>query len=185
MPDRSTHIDPAAEETLAPVELPQAPSAFSRGPASSPGPDEATASRPAASQTLVLRTPRRKETCLRARAAIRAWSVGLELPQEREQILLLLVSELVANALEHSSAGADVPIDIAVQLEGELLSASVTDGGNGFEPRVREPVDHHRGYGLFLVDQTASRWGVRKGQGTCVWFELDLSPGGEQLPDRG
>jgi anti-sigma regulatory factor (Ser/Thr protein kinase) len=119
------------------------------------------------------------------RAALRAWSVGLDLPKETEQILLLLVSELVANAVEHSSAGADVPIDTAVELEGELLCASVTDGGRGFEPHVREPIDYQRGYGLFIVDQAASRWGAGQDQGTCVWFELELSPGGGQLPGCG
>jgi anti-sigma regulatory factor (Ser/Thr protein kinase) len=118
---------------------------------------------------------REKETCSRARAATRAWSVGLDLPKEVDEILLLLVAELVANALEHSSAGSDVPIDIAVDVEGEVLRASVSDGGRGFVPRVRQPIGYQRGYGLFLVDQAASRWGVREDGGTCVWFELELS----------
>jgi anti-sigma regulatory factor (Ser/Thr protein kinase) len=126
--------------------------------------------------------PRQKETCPRARAAIRAWSVGLELPKGVGEILLLLVSELVANALEHSSAGADAPIDIAVDVEDNVLRASVANGGRGFEPCVRQPIGYQRGYGLFLVDQTASRWGVREDGGTCVWFELELSPAGTRLP---
>ena len=125
----------------------------------------------------MLQMPRRNEACLRARAAIRAWSVELDLAKGIEETLLLLVSELVANALEHSSAGADVPIDIAVELQGELLCASVTDGGDGFDPRLRQP-NGQRGYGLFLVEKTAKRWGVREDRGTCVWFELALSPGG-------
>jgi anti-sigma regulatory factor (Ser/Thr protein kinase) len=122
--------------------------------------------------------PREKQTCPRARAAIRAWSVALGLPKDVDEILLLLASELVANALEHSSAGSDVPIDVAVDVEGDVLRASVSDGGSGFAPCVRQPLGYQRGYGLFLVDQSASRWGVREDGGTCVWFELALSRAG-------
>jgi anti-sigma regulatory factor (Ser/Thr protein kinase) len=185
MLDRRAHIHLAAEETLAPVDLALVPSAPSPGRVPSVASADATPSGPAPSRVLALRMPRERETCPRARAAIRAWSVGLDLPKEVEEILLLLVSELVANALEHSSAGADAPIDIAVDVEDEVLRASVTDDGRSFEPRVRQPIGYERGYGLFLVDQIASRWGVREDGGTCVWFELELSAASEQLPDCG
>jgi len=178
-----THL--AAEETLAQVDLAPVPSDPSPGRVPSVASADATPSGPAPSRVLALRMPRQKETCHRARAAVRAWSVGLDLPKEVAEILLLLVSELVANALEHSSASADAPIDIAVDVEDEALRASVTDGGRGFEPCVRQPIGYQRGYGLFLVDQIASRWGVREDGGTCVWFELELSPAGRQLPDCG
>jgi anti-sigma regulatory factor (Ser/Thr protein kinase) len=186
MLERRTHVPfPADEETLAPVGLTPVPSAPSPGRGSSVESAWATPSGPVPSRALALRMRRQKETCPGARAAIRAWSVGLELPKEVDETLLLLVSELVANALEHSSAGADAPIDIAVAVEDEVLRASVTDGGRGFETCVREPVGYQRGYGLFLVDQTTTRWGVRQDGGTCVWFELELSPADGQLPDRG
>ena len=29
------------------------------------------------------------------------------------------------------------------------------------------------GWGLYLVEQIADRWGVTQDDGTCVWFELD------------
>ena len=39
------------------------------------------------------------------------------------------------------------------------------------------------GYGLFLVERMASRWGVERDDGTLVWFELDLAPpGAERWP---
>jgi anti-sigma regulatory factor (Ser/Thr protein kinase) len=177
MLDRHTHIHLAAEEALGPAALAPARSAPSRGrvPSAVGGAGGSPSDR-VSSRKLALRMPREKEACPRARAAIRAWSLGLDLPKEVEEILLLLVSELVANALEHSSAGADVPIDIAVDVDGELLRAVVTDGGRGFEPCVRQPIGYQRGYGLFLLDQTASRWGVWD-RGRCVWFELELCHG--------
>ena len=178
MLDRRTHIHLAPEETLGRTNPAAAPSAASRGDVPSVGDADDSHSDRASSRKLSLRMPREKETCPRARAAVRAWSAGLGLQKEVDEILLLLVSELVANAFEHASAGSDVPIDIAVEVEGEVLRASVWDGGRGFEPCVRQPVGYQRGYGLFLVDQVARRWGVRQDRGTCVWFELGLSETG-------
>jgi anti-sigma regulatory factor (Ser/Thr protein kinase) len=175
MLDRRRHIHVAAEKIPASVDLVAAPSNESQGRVPSVGEAGVSPPDPAPSRKLSLRMPRENETCPRARAAIRAWSVGLDLPKEVDEILLLLASELVANALEHSAAGSDVPIDIALDVEGDVLRVSVSDGGRGFEPSVRQPIGYQRGYGLFLVDQAASRWGVREPGGTCVWFELELS----------
>jgi hypothetical protein len=33
------------------------------------------------------------------------------------------------------------------------------------------------GLGLHIVERLASRWGVRDGARTVVWFELDCPPG--------
>ena len=178
MRDRRAHIHLAAEEALAPADLAPVPGGPSPGRVPSVASADATPSGSAPSRALALRMPRQPETCPRARAAIRTWSVGLDLSKEVDELLLLLVSELVANALEHSSAGTDAPIDIVVDVEDEVLRASVSDGGRGFEPCVRQPIGYERGYGLFLVDQIASRWGVREDGGTCVWFELELSRAG-------
>jgi anti-sigma regulatory factor (Ser/Thr protein kinase) len=175
MLDRRAQTQLAADETIVHVHLAPAPGVPAAGRVPSLGSPDATPSGPAPSRALALRMPRENETCPGAREAIRAWSVGLDLPKDAHEILLLLVSELVANALEHASPGADGPIDIAVHVEDEVLRVSVTDGGCGFAPCVRQPIGYQRGYGLFLVDQSATRWGVREDGGTCVWFELELS----------
>ena len=31
------------------------------------------------------------------------------------------------------------------------------------------------GWGLYLVEQIANRWGVKQEEGTVVWFEVDLA----------
>ena len=56
--------------------------------------------------------------------------------------------------------------DTAVRVE-------VIDRGGGFTPRPRD-ADRDDGYGLFLVQTEAERWGVERADGTCVWFEMQL-----------
>src|SRR5207253_1270255 len=56
------------------------------------------------------------------------------------------------------------------------LRVEVTDRGPGFEPGSPLPSMYQdSGWGLYLVEQIADRWGVKQEEGTCVWFEVDLS----------
>jgi anti-sigma regulatory factor (Ser/Thr protein kinase) len=50
----------------------------------------------------------------------------------------------------------------------------VIDDGAGFEAPPRDsPSGDRCGWGLFLVERLADRWGVvREDNGTRVWFEL-------------
>jgi hypothetical protein len=52
---------------------------------------------------------------------------------------------------------------------------SVTDAGEGFVPSRRDPARVEGGYGLYLLEKAASRWGVDAGSPTTVWFELALT----------
>lgn len=105
-----------------------------------------------------------------ARQAIEPITRSLS-PQAAHQ-LLLVVTELVANAVCHSNDGA---IRLEVQLEEEHARVEVTDPGNGFE-RPEEPQSAYPetgGFGLVLVDKLARRWGVRRDDdSTVVWSEL-------------
>jgi len=50
----------------------------------------------------------------------------------------------------------------------------VSDRGTGFQRRVRVPErGSGSGWGLYLVDQLADRWGVSREEATRVWFEID------------
>jgi anti-sigma regulatory factor (Ser/Thr protein kinase) len=93
----------------------------------------------------------------------------------------LLVSELVTNGVRHGGAGEDDLLDLTVQRHGNRLRFVVTDGGPGFDVRTRprNRVDQTGGWGLYLVERLADRWGVqRDGDATTVWFELQLpAPG--------
>jgi len=94
----------------------------------------------------------------------------------------LLVSELVTNSVRHAGLPADASIEFSVRASHETLMIEVADAGRGFaHPSQPRPVavagsEAASGWGLFLVDQIADRWGATQADGeTRVWFEL--SPG--------
>ncbi len=92
------------------------------------------------------------------------------------QTIVLLVSEVVTNAVRHSSAPEDSSIALAASVSEAAVRVSVTDAGGGFEPRPRDPERLGDGYGLFLLDKAATSWGVEHRDGTTVWFELEREP---------
>ena len=89
------------------------------------------------------------------------------------ETLRLLVTELVANSVRHTDA-----TDVAVRavVTGSAVWLEVCDEGPGFErdAAVSEAAHNEEsGWGLFLVERLAHRWGVRReGGATYVWFEL-------------
>jgi anti-sigma regulatory factor (Ser/Thr protein kinase) len=89
----------------------------------------------------------------------------------------LLVSELVTNGVRHGGAGEDDVMELTALRHGNRLRVVVTDWGPGFDgrPRPRNRADQTGGWGLFLVERLAERWGTqRSDDATTVWFELKL-----------
>jgi anti-sigma regulatory factor (Ser/Thr protein kinase) len=85
----------------------------------------------------------------------------------------LLLSELVTNSVQH---GAGEQILVLVDaLADSTLHCEVVDGGDGFVPRRRSDAQKIGGWGLDLVEQLATSWGVHTGS-THVWFELAPQP---------
>ena len=88
--------------------------------------------------------------------------------------LRLLVSELVTNSVRHAAAQPDSCVGLDVTLGGGVLRVEASDAGGGFEPSPRAPGQaQDSGWGLYLVDRIADRWGVARSDGTTVWFEID------------
>jgi len=104
--------------------------------------------------------------------------LGDQVPERRLRDVRLLVSELVTNAVRHAGLDAEDRIRLHVELRMGTLRVEVRDPGRGFEPRPPSP-DPTRasGWGLYLVDELADRWGVdgHDGRGTRIWFELDAA----------
>jgi anti-sigma regulatory factor (Ser/Thr protein kinase) len=115
-----------------------------------------------------------------APAVARAAAVGLcqqiGLAHACCQTLLLLVSEIVTNAVIHSKARPGTPIRFSVAANRHHIRVGVHDGGPSFTPESRGGATEHDGWGLRLLDQQAQAWGVEDEQGTLVWFELEVDP---------
>ncbi len=103
----------------------------------------------------------------------------------REDVLddaRLLLSELVTNAVRHADLPEDSLIDVRAVTELERwIRVEVHDDGAGFDPTDLPPfrADERResGWGLVLVERLASRWGVERGAGFTVWFEVSVEEG--------
>jgi anti-sigma regulatory factor (Ser/Thr protein kinase) len=90
------------------------------------------------------------------------------------EIAELLTTELVANSVQHSGMGARDIVRLDVVVTDELIRIEVRDDGAGFVPAARmpdSPIDSH--WGLHLIEQLATRWGVAAGPQTLVWVELE------------
>jgi anti-sigma regulatory factor (Ser/Thr protein kinase) len=84
---------------------------------------------------------------------------------------VLLVSELVTNSVRHAGLGEGDTISVEVRQAEGSLRVEVSDPGAGFDADPSPRGDG--GWGLLLLDRVADRWGVRRGDRTSVWFELD------------
>jgi two-component sensor histidine kinase len=93
------------------------------------------------------------------------------LDPDRVEAAVLLVSELVTNAVKYGPE--DEAIRLIVGTGEKSTRFSVHDLGLGPLPEMRDESDPAPGgHGLRLVDALADRWGVERGS-TRVWFELD------------
>lgn len=86
------------------------------------------------------------------------------------ETLRLLVTELVANSVRHAHAET---LTLRVAVGRSSVLTEVTDAGPGFDPDRTGVPRSDGGWGLFLVERLARRWGVAHDAGaTRVWFEL-------------
>ena len=108
-----------------------------------------------------------------ARTAVRDLCAGAEdgsFGPQAVETAVLLVTELVTNAVEHGGGTAVVEVDVDVA----RLRVSVSDSDPRLPTAALAAADAERGRGLLLVEALSSRWGVAPQEdGKCVWFELD------------
>jgi anti-sigma regulatory factor (Ser/Thr protein kinase) len=114
------------------------------------------------------------EACVAARRAVAACNG--QLPATVRYDVLLLVTELVANAVRHAGVGPDQSLQLELRRWPQFVRIEVTDPGGQFARVHPRPItDEPGGWGLVLVERIAERWGVGHGAfGTCVWFEVDV-----------
>jgi anti-sigma regulatory factor (Ser/Thr protein kinase) len=129
-------------------------------------------------QQLAPEAPRRLDFSLRATrtAPLRARRAlsQLRLPLPLAFDAQLLVSELVSNSVQHAGLGHDDLIRVTAHWSADRLMVQVRDGDRprGASPvagSIRPAPGAESGWGLYLVDRLASRWGTTA---DGYWFEL-------------
>jgi anti-sigma regulatory factor (Ser/Thr protein kinase) len=107
------------------------------------------------------------------RAALIDWGAS-----NLDEVAALLVTELVTNAVLHTSSGPEV----TARLAGPRLRVEVADDNPS--PPVRQHYGPRAGTGrgMILVNELASAWGTEPaGRGKIVWFELESGSPADRL----
>ena len=107
-----------------------------------------------------------------ARAAINGFCQDRDFSPSTIATLTLLVSEVVTNAVVHPPVQERTTINVRARIEDDAVHIEVRDAGPRFTPRPRDPEHLDGGYGLYLVEKEAVRWGLGSGPTTTVWFEV-------------
>jgi anti-sigma regulatory factor (Ser/Thr protein kinase) len=92
----------------------------------------------------------------------------------------LVTTELLTNCVRHADLDGGQEIVLEVAVLPVVLRVDVIDPGPGFDPVAGTPPEPGHaaagGWGLWLVNELADRWGVEFGQRTRVWSEFDTAP---------
>ena len=102
------------------------------------------------------------------RETLAAWRVA-----HLEETAVLLISELVTNAVRHARPGR-LAMALSLEAAGAWLRIEVHDA-DARAPRQRTPAGlDESGFGLLLIEALSGKWGVRHtATGKAVWAELD------------
>jgi anti-sigma regulatory factor (Ser/Thr protein kinase) len=105
-----------------------------------------------------------------SKARARVSRLGAKLGPRYDDVVLV-VSELVTNSVQHSAS--DRSIEMTVEVGDNTIRVEVTDKGSGFAPLESMRGD---GLGLIIVDRVAVSWGVVTNGRCTVWVELSTVP---------
>jgi two-component sensor histidine kinase len=110
-----------------------------------------------------------------AHVVLGAWRL-----EHLEETAILIVSELVTNAVRHAS-GSDV-LEVDLHATRTCVRIEIQDCDRSW-PQPRIPAGFEEsGFGFVLVDALAAKWGVRETTtGKAVWAELDARAPADSL----
>ena len=104
-----------------------------------------------------------------ARSWAEGWLAGSHMPPDQTRAALLVVSELVTNAVRQS----DRPVRIRLDLADHSLSIEVFDSGHRMPALSAAALDSPGGRGLRVIDTLCDEWGVREElEGKTIWGRL-------------
>jgi anti-sigma regulatory factor (Ser/Thr protein kinase) len=115
-------------------------------------------------------------------SGVRDALADLDLPAPLLDDARVLVSELLSNSIRHAGLGTQERVRVRAEWTGARLRVDVWDQAVASAPSrpagaIRPDPGAESGWGLYLVDSLASRWGSAPGR---YWFELELDDGAVQ-----
>lgn len=139
------------------------------GKVAPPGPGDSTTE----DESIVL--PGQRQSVAVGRHWVVSRAVSLGITGMANQVLELLSSELLANAVLHGASGTD--IGLRMELDGEVVRVSVADASDSSPVVLDHEPTAANGRGMAIVEAMSSRWGVleQADGGKTVWYELDLT----------
>lgn len=124
----------------------------------------------------VIKMPFEASTPAIARTRLAGFLTVHQAPSRVIDDALIVLSEMIANAVSHGSPDPDGEMEISWAIHDDLLELSVSDAGVGASLK---PVDFDEdslsGRGLSIIRRVADRWWVDIDNGTRVNAELTMS----------
>ncbi|MGP3775411.1 ATP-binding protein [Streptomyces sp. SDT5-1] len=110
-----------------------------------------------------------------ARRITAAFLAFWQVPERLAEDIVLIVSELVANAINHGASASPAPghVSLRLQLPDDEIRIEVIDS-NPAPATMQSPSDEEEsGRGLLLVSALADKWGVTE-DGTKTWCTVNI-----------
>ena len=119
-----------------------------------------------------------------ARHAFADEMVAAGVPAAARDDAMLVLSELVSNAVRHAAPLPSGAITVRWELADDTLHIEITDGGAGTRPRAGvAALSSLGGRGLDIVRTVSRQWGVTEGDGSVtVWADVPREPGDDGAP---
>ena len=123
----------------------------------------------AVDDSIVLVLPASNEAPRVARREVDRWLLSRTVEETARNDVLLVVSELVTNAFEHTGSA---PV-LEVSYRDSDVRVTVRDRDEGHHPRLTAGGGVGGGFGLHIVARTARRWGWEPTvDGKSVWADV-------------
>jgi anti-sigma regulatory factor (Ser/Thr protein kinase) len=111
-------------------------------------------------------------------AGVRRALEDLDMPASLLNDAKLLATELVTNSIRHSRLRPDQFVHLKAFWSGRTLRLTVRDRRDSAGPSpvvgsIRPSPGAESGWGLYLVERLACRWGTGFDGGPGFWFELE------------
>jgi hypothetical protein len=125
---------------------------------------------------IALELPLDPDAPAKARAALEPLRGSL--PRQEFGDLRLLVTELIVDDLRADQSADRAPIRLRTVVRDETLRLELVEGWTATSGTLERPEPGDLGWGLYLADVLADRWGLEDaGPDTVLWVEKRIGVG--------